>query len=84
MNDPVINGNILTVFGKDMMNICSFALQTGITVFSVRPEGDHYQISFPITKDIEANIPGMIHGARGRLKALEQSESNPTPPNSAA
>lgn len=80
MNSPVINGNILTVFGSNLY-VIEFAIRNKIETFSVRPEGDHFQISFPITKDIEANIPGMIHGARGRLKALQQSDNEtPTPP----
>lgn len=82
MNDPVIKGNILTVYAGSMMNIASFVLQNSITTFSVRPEGDGFQLSTPITSDLEANIPGIIHGARGRLKALENSNDNNTlPPN---
>lgn len=77
MNDPVINGSILTVYGGSALNLTAFALQNSITTFSVRPEGDGFQMSFPITKDVEANIPGILHGARGRLKA---SENDNTPP----
>ena len=84
MNDPVINGNILTVYGSDLYAVCAFAISNSIETFSVRPEGEHYQISTPITSDLEANIPGMIHGARGRLKALEKADNDPTPPTTAA
>lgn len=90
MNDPVINGNILTVFAKDMMNICSFVLQNAIEVYSVMPADEGFQMSTPITKDLEANIPGILHGARARLKAAEKPKPKPptgggnpdgTPPN---
>lgn len=76
MNDPVINGNILTVFGSNLY-VCEFAIRNKIEVFSVRPEDDHFQISFPITKDIEASIPGVLHGARARLKAAEKPKPKP-------
>lgn len=81
MNDPLINGNILTVYGASALNMTTFALQNSITTFSVRPEGNGFQISFPITKEVESNIPGILHGARARLKAAEaESNDDNTPP----
>lgn len=81
MNDPVINGNILTVFRDNLNDVCAFAAINWIETFSVRPEGDGFQISFPITKEVEAHLPGVLHGARARLRAAENQ--SPTPPSAA-
>lgn len=88
MNDPVVSGNILTVFRENLVDTCAFAAVKGIETFSVVPEGDGFQISFPITKEIEANLPGMLHGARARLKKAEQEakealNTDPEPPRRA-
>lgn len=88
MTLPVINGNILTVFAKDMMNIVSFVLQNAIEVYSVMPAETGFKMSTPITKDLEANIPGILHGARARLKKAEQEakealNTDPEPPRRA-
>lgn len=82
-NDPVINGNILTVFSSDIANISGFALHNNIKSFNVLHTGDSFQMSFPITKDVEDAIPGILHGARARLRALEQDETPEPPPRRA-
>lgn len=81
MNDPVINGNMLTVFRDSLNDACAFAVINSIETFSVRAEGDGFQISFPITRDVESNLPGVLHGARARLRAAENQ--SPTPPSAA-
>lgn len=85
MKDAVINGNILTVFKSSIKDICAFALINEIEAFSVHPDDEGYKISFPITKETESNIPGILHGARARLRAAENdaNNENPTPPKSA-
>lgn len=78
MAHPKLNGNILTISVNGISAVDDLFRMLNLEQFSVKVVDDHLELSFPVTKAVETNIPGILHGAR--VRAREQEKPEPTPP----
>lgn len=88
MSLPTLKVNTLIVTTKTLAESLAFASVNSLKQFSVVVDDDFVTLSTPVTSSLEANIPGMLHGARARASAEEKPKpptggGNPdgTPPN---
>lgn len=90
MNLPTIKVNTLMVTTKTLVECLAFASTNSLKQFSVVVDDDLVTLSTPITSSLEANIPGILHGARARKAAEDKPKPKPptgggnpdgTPPN---
>ena len=74
---PKLNGNILTVPVNGMTAVGDLYTMLHLEQFSVKVLDSHLELSFPVTKAVETNIPGILHGARVRAREEEKPELKP-------
>jgi hypothetical protein len=72
----VMNGNTIIIPFKSLQAVWDFVVLTQLTQFAVRETPDGFSLSTPVTLDLEAVIPGVLHGARARAKP----DDKPKPP----
>lgn len=75
---PEMNGNILMLNIMGLHNVMAFVQQSKSFQFSVRPdENGSLILSMPVTKELEENAIGVLHGARARAKDKEKPKPKP-------
>lgn len=72
---PVLNGNTIILSFMSVSDAATFAVQASLTQFAVREIPGGFSLSTPVTKALEAFIPGVVHGARCRAEG-----DKPKPP----
>ena len=75
---PKLNGNTLTLPVNGITAVAEYFRQLDLKQFSVKVVEDHLELSFPVTKTVEDQIPGALHGAR--VRAREEERPTPKPP----
>ena len=77
---PTLNGNTIILNFETHALMCDFIYKNdiGINQYSVlKLEDKSWLFSAPCSKELEDQIPGIIHGARARA----QDKPDPTPPS---
>lgn len=72
---PVLNGNTIILPFRFLTDAVDWAVQASLTQFAVREIPEGFSLSTPVTKALEAFIPGILHGARCRA-----ADDKPKPP----